>query len=447
MALGFVLGLVGVMVVGIYGFVVPGGNTAWRKDGAFVLAEDSGARYLYVEGELHPVLNEASARLVAGDSMKLEAVKSASLRGAPVGAPVGIVGAPDALPRPGALERRGWTTCVLPPTTAGGPSRVVLRVGLPVAGPGPSDAQGVLVQTPDGALWLLWQGRRLAVGSRHAEARALGYTALTPVPVSEDFLDAVPAGPDLATPEVPGLGSSGPPLAGRATRVGQVFADASGHHYLLTREGLAPLTATLTALYLGDPRVQSGAYGGAAVTVGRIGPADLARAAVPGPAPEPLANLASLLPAKPPEVVAVPSGHTVCVELDAHQNELSSRIGVVRQAPVEKDTMAPGQGPGVVASCRPADLVAVQPGSGALVTAVASSGGKAVTPYLVTDDGVKYPIPSAVVVTRLGYSTDDEMTLPTNVLGLLPTGPSLDPELLANGGVVPPRTTPVPCVS
>jgi hypothetical protein len=68
-----------------------------------------------------------------------------------------------------------------------------------------------------------------------------------------------------------------------------------------------------------------------------------------------------------------------------------------------------------------------------------------VTPYLVTDNGVKYPIPSAGVVTQLGYRLSAAVSLPTTVLGLLPTGPSLDPRELAHGGIVAPAGSAPPC--
>ncbi len=88
------------LVVALFGFVVPGGNTKWEKSGTLVLVEDTGARYLSVEGVLHPVHNLTSARLLAGGSLTVSSVKSKSLREAPRGPAVGVVGAPDSLPAP-----------------------------------------------------------------------------------------------------------------------------------------------------------------------------------------------------------------------------------------------------------------------------------------------------------------------------------------------------------
>jgi hypothetical protein len=49
------------------------------------------------------------------------------------------------------------------------------------------------------------------------------------------------------------------------------------------------------------------------------------------------------------------------------------------------------------------------------------------------------------VVTQLGYRLSAAVSLPTTVLGLLPTGPSLDPRELAHGGIVAPAGSAPPC--
>ena len=69
-----------------------------------------------------------------------------------------------------------------------------------------------------------------------------------------------------------------------------------------------------------------------------------------------------------------------------------------------------------------------------------AGGGAGSTDYLVTDSGVKFPIPAPSVLALFGYTESSQVTLPATVLALLPTGPSLDPAELVNGGVItPPR--------
>ena len=57
---------------GIYGVIKPGGNRHWREPGKIIVEKETGARYVLFDGVLHPVLNYASARLVAssGDGVK-----------------------------------------------------------------------------------------------------------------------------------------------------------------------------------------------------------------------------------------------------------------------------------------------------------------------------------------------------------------------------------------
>lgn len=94
-------------------------------DSAIILAEDSGALYVRVEGErvpgrdasvavdavLHPALNLASARLVAGESADPERVPDDHLPDTRRGAVVGIPGAPQRLPDRSDQVSGPWTVC------------------------------------------------------------------------------------------------------------------------------------------------------------------------------------------------------------------------------------------------------------------------------------------------------------------------------------------------
>src|SRR5512142_1353059 len=83
--------------VGIYGLIVSGGKTSWKSQGMVIVERESGAKFVYLkDNKLHPVLNFASALLVAGASEpKTISVSRKSLAGAARGTPLGIPGAPD----------------------------------------------------------------------------------------------------------------------------------------------------------------------------------------------------------------------------------------------------------------------------------------------------------------------------------------------------------------
>jgi hypothetical protein len=74
-----------------------------------------------------------------------------------------------------------------------------------------------------------------------------------------------------------------------------------------------------------------------------------------------------------------------------------------------------------------ADSIALGPGRGALVQAALPGGGAGGTIYLITDQGMKFPIADEDALAALGYNAVTPDELPRTVLDVIPTGPSLDP--------------------
>lgn len=441
----------------VYGLLRPGGNDTWRSGESLVVNRDTGARYLYIGGALHPVRNYASARLIGGARMTSVSVSTASLSGTPVGAPVGIPGAPDTVPGPGELDGGAWHVCVTGtegalPGTGGTPSGGALDPGATTVvagaplGSGPIDGdRGVLVRGPDGKEYLVWRGSRLPVDKKSDARNALGYGSETAVPVSAAFLDALAPGPDLAPPDLPERGEAGPELGGGPTRVGQVFEvtvpGGDSTYHLLRADGLAPLTRTGAALVLGDPATQKDAYAGESPTARAVGADALRRhratsdAGLPDPAE---------LPASPPRPQPVPRGSAVCAKVLGGSE--GARISTVL---VPLDALAPvavsegTAGPPEPACVKP-DASVVRPGHGALVRALNASGAAhGGTTYLVAENGVKYRVPSKEALSALGYGEDDIGSVPAPLLATLPTGADLDPG--AASGAAPARVTAPAC--
>ncbi len=76
--------------------------------GAVIVEKESGARFVYREQKLHPVLNYASALLIVGaDRSKTVLVSRRTIDGVPRGLPLGIADAPDSLPASGPAGRHG----------------------------------------------------------------------------------------------------------------------------------------------------------------------------------------------------------------------------------------------------------------------------------------------------------------------------------------------------
>lgn len=198
---------------------------------------------------------------------------------------------------------------------------------------------------------------------------------------------------------------------------------------MLTRKGLAPLDRTRFELLRGDPRTQRQAYAGAPAIAVAVGAADLAAHPAPaGTLPD------GGLPEAPPELVEPGAGQGVCTAVrPSAEGGASTLVAVADATVVAGRPVSPR--PGVTAACGAADLVSVRPGGGALVRAL-SGAGAAGTTYLVADDGVKYPLPTAASAKALGYAGTVGVGVPATLLSLLPSGPSLDPSALTTAGVV-----------
>ncbi|MFD5625962.1 type VII secretion protein EccB [Streptomyces sp. NPDC127072] len=440
----------------VFGLISPGGNDSWRSGESLIVNRDTGARYLFLDGRLRPVRNYSSALLIGGADLETTDVGTASLRDTPVGAAVGIPGAPDGVPSSGDLESDTWAVCSATATvrddTGSGTTatRAVTAVaaGVPLETDPLGTDEAVLVAGPDKKKYLVWQGSRLPLDTESGALLSLGYSSVTPRPVSAAFLDAFAPGPALAPPSVKGLGAKGPSLGGTPTRLGQVFqvtvpggtATGSGEsadtqYFLLRDSGLVPVTSTAVALLLGDPAVRSKAYDGDSPTALPIG-ADLLK---DHQAPGTTGRDPSVagLPDSPPRAVRVPDGRAACARVQSGDDGV--RISSVLVSAGALGPVAQRSGDAVVEACLPVDAVVVRPGHGVLARALGAGGGTVgATTYFVADDGVKYRVGSKEALTALGWTESDVRGLPSPLLAMLPTGPDLSPQ--AATGLVPVST-------
>ncbi|MFD6531017.1 type VII secretion protein EccB [Streptomyces sp. NPDC060184] len=435
--------IISVVVAGgflLFGLVQPGGNTGWQSGNALIVEKETGTRYVY-DGRLHTVLNYPSARLLLGADMTTVSVSVGSLGSARHGSEVGIPGAPDSLPTQDSLNARPWQVCAATTKTDSGAVRplTVLAVDSVQDGTGVREGEAVLVKGPDGTSYLLWRDNRFKVSGGPTALAALGYGGADATSVSAAFLDAVPAGPDLAAPPVPDLGGNGPELDGRATRIGQVFtAETPGsdkRYYVLGDDGLIPVTPTQAALDLGDPQTKAKAYQGSAAKETVLSAQTLGGALAPSGSATGAAvrEAASRLPSEPPALLGMDGTTGVCVGLDPRGTEaISVTMSLVSAKTIVEEALPPLKA--LAPACLPIDGIAVAPGTGSLVRALNSTGGgTGTTTYLVTDSGVKYRVPSVTAAKDLGYDLSAADGLPAPLLNMLPTGPDLSPEAAASG--------------
>jgi type VII secretion protein EccB len=397
-------------IVGIIGVIRPGGSTAWQQPGAFIVESETGARYAYLDGVLHPVLNYSSAKLLLGDQLHVVNVSVRSLESAPRGAAIGIGMAPDSLPDAGHVVGTDWSVCAAGNTAGGAPLRTALFPGRLADGTAMGTEDAYLARTDSGRNYLITSGHAFEIADQWLPA--VDYKAAQALPVDDDFVAALPAGEPIAPPEVAGLGQSGPPLPGSVEPVviGSIFADRVNAYYLMTQTGLASLTPLQAGLLLADPRLAQ-AYAGS-----NPSPLPISQAQITGGAVSPLPNQGSGQPAPSvaPALTSWPVGdQQICVRYGQQQ------VPDIVVGPTDPDA-------------REVDgLVQLPTGSGALVAARPSPGAPGTTVYLVTDTGVRYPVAGPKALEQLGLSGLSIAQLPRAVVDLLPEGPLLDPAAAA----------------
>jgi ESX secretion system ATPase EccB len=414
---GLLLGALAIAGFLIWGLIAPASSPGTLTEGELIVVKQTASRYIYARGELHPVLNWSSAMLLEGGNTATTAVSATALAGVRQGPPVGIAGAPDNLPAPTAVNRGSWLVCSQ--SGLAGPL-VSLAIGGPTAAAAVPRAAAVLVRAPGDGEYLLYGGHRLRLDAPWI-ADALGLSRSRVIDVSAAWLNAVPAAADLQPLAVSDRGATGPLLGGRRTRVGEVLAasnvGSASQFYLVIAGGVTPITATQAAVLINDPATIA-AYRGATAAPVPVSPAAIATAHV---VTEMLPDAAGV-PAAPPASFAPTGAQVPCMAYGAAGG---SAPALVFAAPLTGAPPAQGM-TNVTVTPQSADLVQVAPGRGALVRPQAAPGVNGAALFLVTDAGVKYPLPSASAAAALGYRARLVARLPAALLGLLPTGPALD---------------------
>jgi type VII secretion protein EccB len=402
--------------VGIYGLIVSGGNTSWRQQNAVVLEKESGTKYVYIDGKLHPTLNIASALLIGGASdPDVRSVSRRSLLATPRGPRLGIPGAPDSLPERKNLRGVPWTVCSSVVRQANGtlaPQSVLLVGEAPAGGGTVGQQYGMLVRSTDE--YLIWNGHKYRIpdADRQIVGDALGIGTAAVTEAAPAWLNSLPSGVDLARIQVPGNGAS----AVRGYRVGDVaVVDTPGsgrRNYLAVADGLAPITQLQANLLIFNKSVQKqespdwfAAQPRSSVTL-------------PG------STGTTALPEQPPTLVGSP-------------DERRSTCAVFRDASGVPEIIADAQPPStsnaVVTGSRSttetvlSDRVLVAPGRGAVVEALTSPDATSGTFVLITDLGMAFPVVDRRALDSLGYRTARVTRLPAGLVALLPQGRALDP--------------------
>ena len=372
-----------------------------------LIDSQTGQLYLFCDaGALCPVVNYASARLaLRSTSVQEHLVNQAFLRHYPRGPVIGIPGLPEPLPASASLIRQPWSVCARTPKPGASGAPLATLVGGISTGGLPLRENALLVRAA-GHDWVVWRGLRMLVSA--TDLIAIN-APRRPVEVPVALLNALPEGPDLAPPAIPGAGANVTGPHGPAV-VGQVYRaqgdKASPQYYVMLRAGLAPVTQVQARLLEATPSARAAEK----LSLSRIRhhlSAD---------------RLPSIgLPQHVPAFTHI-GATTMCVNYTGTATTGTIGEGVMVGARLPQDGTPTGTTVGV-------SQIVLPQGAGALVgTTLGSGQAKAVLSYFLISGGRRYALASKQVAAVLGYRWSTQATkLPANVIGLIPAGPSFDP--------------------
>jgi type VII secretion protein EccB len=382
----------------VWGLLHPTVSSTWREQGAIVVDKSTGSRYVYLDGELRPAANYASALLASdGRSASVQFLDSTSMANVTTGPEIGILNAPDTLPATSRLLVGRWELCLDPAD----PGATVVDLD-PAAHPAAVTAgERILVTEPGRGQYIVWDGTKYPLPDAGALA-VLGLGDAQAVTASATWLAALPTGPALAPAAVPDKGRRGAPVAGHKTTIGELFTTTAGgatQYYQLRSDGLAPVSGTELALITATPGQRAPV---------RVTPQQIA--AVPVSADRSLVSGLPALTAGPAYSAADPA---LCVAQASGQQATGGTLGTLGNASISGASVRGGVG---VIMPTGEGMIAAPPGAGVFGQTQA---------YLITDTGEKYAMTGDNTMSALGYGAANPQTMPASVLDLIPSGPSL----------------------
>jgi type VII secretion protein EccB len=428
---------------------------------AIMISKSNGQMLVRIGDRLHPVLNLASARLIAGKSDPPGVVDDKFLNSVPLGPTVGIVGAPTSINGGDDMNTSSWTVCDSTQATAAtGPDGAsalqttvlandpALSAAIRVAAP-----EQMILTTAGPTTFLIYEGVRAAIDPTDPViSSALRLQDSEIRPFSQDLLNAFPLVHPIVPVTIDGAGEPTTYLPA-PYRVGSILetADSRGQQlYVALRDGLQPIsTATADIIRYGNPQ----------------SPMDL------HPAPVPPAMISRVpithtlpvdhYPSASPQFIRSDPDSVICLswQRNGPAAAATTHLLVGNRLPLPDDAQpvqlatADGGGPGL-------DSAYVKPGTGEYVQTTDSdpTNRAAGQLFYISDLGVRFHIRDAPTATALGVVAGKSsntaagvpQTAPWSIVSLLPPGPELSQQaaLIAHDGmpadsyggvVVPPK--------
>ncbi|MBX7449067.1 type VII secretion protein EccB [Mycolicibacterium sp. 3033] len=403
------------------------------KRGGDSLLVDRTTNQLYVvlpdSGQLRPVYNLTSARLILGSVGNPSAVKSQELDNMPKGQPLGIPGAPYATPVAAAPETQ-WSLCdtvVKPDSVAPTADTSVLITPLSLDGSvgAMRPEQGMLVSF-EGADWLITATGRHAIDlSDRAVTSAVGIPVTAKsTPISEGLFNALPDAGPWRLPDIPGNGAPNTVGLPPELVIGSVFTtvtDDDEQNYVVLPDGVAKVNATTAAALR------------ATNSFGMISPPPMVASAV---ARIPERVYTSPLPDVPMTMLGRQDTPTLCWAWQREPGDQSPKTTVIagRHLPLSPSAMSTG-----IDQISGDATVHITGGQYIRLQSPDPRYGESL--YYIDPQGVRYGIPDDKTAGTLGLT--GPTTAPWQVVSLLVDGPVLSKEAaLVEHDTLPPDVNP-----
>lgn len=408
MSLGIAIAVILLVGAGLLAYFKPQG-----KLGGTTLVTDRATNELYVimSGQLHPVYNLTSARLVLGNPSNPATVKSSELSKLPLGQTLGIPGAPYATPVSGGSSSV-WTLCdTVERADTASPAIQTSVVAMPVqidASVDPVRANEALLATYQGQQWIITEkGRHTIDLNDRALTSAMGIPVTAKaVPISEGMFNALPSRGAWQLPPIPGAGSPNTVGLEDDLVIGSVFqihTEKGPRYYVVLPDGIAMVNSTTAAALRATQ--SHGLVAPPAVLPNVV--VQIPERVYPSPLPDEQLN-----------ILARPDEPTLCWSWERAAGD---------QAP--KTTVLSGRHLPIPASMMNAGIKQIQGNATIYI-----DGGKFVqlqspdprygeSMYYIDPEGVRYGVPNADSAKALGLSSPK--TAPWEVIRLLVDGPVL----------------------
>ncbi|MCV7258828.1 type VII secretion protein EccB [Mycobacterium shimoidei] len=403
-----------------------------RRSGDNLLV-DRTTNQLYVvmpgTGELHPVYNLTSARLVLGNTGNPSAVKSAELDRMPKGQRIGIPGAPYATPVSSDVTS-SWALCdTVANADSVAPAVDTSVIAMPMStdrSVGPMQANQALLVSFHGKEWVVTEKGRHAIDlTDRAVASAVGIPVTAkPTPLSEGLYNGIPNVGPWQLPPIPGAGE--PNTVGLPPNlvIGSVFqtqSEAGPQKFVVLPDGVAQVNATTSAALR------------ASNSYGLLTPPTIESSLV---AKIPERVYASPLPDEPLKIVARQEAPVLCWSWEREPGDQAPKTAVLsgRHLPIAPAAMNSG-----IKQIGGSATVFIDGGKFIRLQAPDPKHGEAL--YYIDPQGVRYGLPDDETAKTLGLTSPKKA--PWQIVRLLVDGPVLSKQAaLLEHDTLPPDPKP-----